>query len=145
MARPQEYTTEQFIEVLNLMGVEGITLKKAAERFGIAYSTVKLRIAADDGLSALYARAREEFAQEMVSRMMEIAETQEDVQRARLMCDNIKWYAARVLPKQFGDRQEIEHTGKAFERALPDSIETARRVAFMLEDVSRKLEVTQVH
>jgi len=34
-----------------------------------------------------------------------------DVQRARLMVDCIKWEAARVLPKEFGDKIQQEHTG----------------------------------
>jgi hypothetical protein len=41
--------------------------------------------------------------------MQNIAETVEDVSRAKLLCDNIKWEAARVSPKKYGDR--ITHGG----------------------------------
>ena len=47
-----------------------------------------------------HARARQrEYAEARVAEMQNIAETVEDVARAKLMCDNIKWETARVAPK----------------------------------------------
>lgn len=54
----------------------------------------------------MHARAREEYAEARVAEMQRIAETVEDVSRAKLLCDNIKWEAARVSPKKYGDRIE---------------------------------------
>jgi len=34
------------------------------------------------------------------------------VQRDRLIGDTLKWYASKVLPNEYGDKLEIEHTGK---------------------------------
>ena len=34
------------------------------------------------------------------------------VQRDRLIGDTLKWYASKVLPQEYGDKLEIEHTGK---------------------------------
>lgn len=34
------------------------------------------------------------------------------VQRDRLKVDSKKWLLSKLLPKQYGDKQEIEHTGK---------------------------------
>ena len=34
------------------------------------------------------------------------------VQRDRLIGDTLKWYASKILPQEYGDKLEIEHTGK---------------------------------
>lgn len=34
------------------------------------------------------------------------------VQRDRLIGDTLKWYASKILPNEYGDKLEIEHTGK---------------------------------
>jgi len=54
----------------------------------------------------MHARAREEYAEARVAEMQRIAETVEDVGRAKLLCDNIKWEACRIAPKKYGDRIE---------------------------------------
>jgi hypothetical protein len=129
--RPPTHSDNQLAEVLALMGSEGLTLKEAAAKRKVPYSTIKGRIAASPSLSALYARAREEYAEEMVHRMNGIAREEKDVQRARLLCDNIKWNASRVLPKQYGDKQQLEHSGDVTEPVITPN-ERARRLAFWL-------------
>lgn len=59
----------------------------------------------------------------------------EHVQRSRLRVDTRKWVLAKMLPKVFGDKQVLEHTGKdggAIEIADSDRLDQARRVAFAL-------------
>lgn len=34
------------------------------------------------------------------------------VQRDRLIGDTLKWYASKIIPQEYGDKLEIEHTGK---------------------------------
>jgi hypothetical protein len=48
---------------------------------------------------------------ELVDRLDELATTTPDVQRARLLCDNIKWVAPKLSPRQYGERLDvmIEH------------------------------------
>lgn len=36
----------------------------------------------------------------------------EHINRSRLRVDTRKWIASKLKPKKYGDRQEIEHTGK---------------------------------
>jgi hypothetical protein len=36
----------------------------------------------------------------------------QDVQRARLMVDTRKWVLSKLIPKKYGDRQQIDHTGE---------------------------------
>lgn len=90
---------------------EGKTLKECVAKQQLAYMVAWHSIHGDDDLSELYARARESYAHAKVQQIHEVAETEPDVQRARLKCDNIKWEAAKVLPKVFGDKLDINHGG----------------------------------
>jgi hypothetical protein len=101
---------DKLIEALGMMG-EGKTLKQALTELGVKYTTGWTAIHADEELTELYARAREAYAHVIVQKLHEVAMNEPDVQRARLMCDNIKWEACKVLPKVYGDKQQLEHSG----------------------------------
>ena len=68
--------------------------------------------AAKPDLAEQYARARARQADHYAEQIVEIADRAEDANLARLQIDARKWVASRLLPKKWGDRQEIEHTGK---------------------------------
>lgn len=68
--------------------------------------------AAKPDLADQYARARERQAEHYASEIIEIADTADDAQIARLQIDARKWVASKLLPKVYGDKQEIEHSGK---------------------------------
>lgn len=85
----------------------GSTLKKSCELSGVDYVNVVKRIHASESLKQLYACAREGYTHYRVQEMHDIAADKDiDPQRARLMVDCIKWEAARVIPKQYGDKIE---------------------------------------
>ncbi len=108
IGRPRQFPDEQIEQAFSLMAEEGVSLKAACQAVGIAYDATRQRIYNDQRLSSLHARAREDYLDVRVQEMNEIAKTEPDVQRARLMCDNIKWEAARVLRKKYGDRLEVD-------------------------------------
>lgn len=107
----QTVTDEQIVELIGELGETGISLKAACDAHKLVYRTVMNRIRSSEELSALDARARQDYVRVRARQLNEVAEKEPDVQRARLMCDNIKWEAARVLPKEFGDRIVNEHEG----------------------------------
>lgn len=104
---------------------DGKTLKSCLIEQGVKYTTGWDAIHADQELSGLYARAREAYAHAIVQKLNEVADTEEDVARARLKCDNIKWEACKVLPKVYGDKQQLDVTGnitvEAVSYAAPDT------------------------
>lgn len=53
-----------------------------------------------------------------------------DVQRARLMADTAKWRAAKLFPKDYGDRVHLEHSGSITfnDRTDEDLIELMREM-----------------
>ena len=65
-----------------------------------------------EDFSPQYARAREIGYRAMEDGILEIADDKEgDVQRARLQIDARKWLMSKALPKVYGDKVALEHTG----------------------------------
>jgi len=59
--------------------------------------------------SDMYARAREVQADVLADEVIEIADTEPDPNRARVMIDARKWLASKLRPKKYGDRVELDH------------------------------------
>jgi hypothetical protein len=61
-----------------------------------------------------YSRARDHQADALAEEGLETGRmaTQENAAAARVHLESIKWFAGKVAPKKYGDRQQIEHTGK---------------------------------
>lgn len=93
------------------------SVAKACKEVGIAESTFYLWLAADDELSEEYARARKAISFKNENDIEEVAAQAADGQMpsdvARVVIDAKKWLAGKRNPKVYGDKQEIEHTGKA--------------------------------
>lgn len=60
-----------------------------------------------------YAKACDTRADELFDELEEIARTEEDVSRARLIVDTRKWYLSKVMPKKYGDKMDLTTDGKA--------------------------------
>lgn len=103
-----EVTVAMIEEVIARLA-DGLTLKQSCKKSKLSYTNIVRRIGDDPGLKQLHARAREEYVRSRVQDMHDIAKNPKiEPARARLMMDAIKWEAARVLPKEFGDRVQQE-------------------------------------
>jgi hypothetical protein len=54
-----------------------------------------------------YARAREAQADAIFEECLEIADTCEDTQKARLQVETRKWMAGKMRPRKYGDKLEL--------------------------------------
>jgi hypothetical protein len=104
----------------------GLSLRKAAEQLGMAPSTVLLW-AKESPFSEQYARAREVGYQLLADEILDISDdgrgdtwvdeegivrtNQDVVARSRLRVDSRKWMLSKMLPKIYGDKVDIEHSG----------------------------------
>jgi hypothetical protein len=101
--------TDEEIQAILMMLGDGLTLMQACKKAKRSYSNVVRRISASSELKQLHAMGREEYMRAQVQKMHDIAKNPRiEPARARLMMDAIKWEAARVLPKEFGDRVQQE-------------------------------------
>jgi hypothetical protein len=89
-----------------------------------------------------YARAREEQAENLAEEIFEIAddgsndymtitkgnvrynvEDKEVTSRSKLRVDARKWYLSKVLPKKYGDKLDLNHSGSMTTKVIHDDIE----------------------
>ncbi len=107
-------------------------------------STVRRWVLEDigPGFAAEYTRARELQAHKLAEEIRQIADTPEEgstitikadggteekrgdmIEHRRLKIDARKWYLSKVLPKVYGDKQQIEHSGSI---SLAETLRAAR-------------------
>ena len=91
---------------------EGKTFSHSCRQKKVTRNSIRLLIGSDKDLQSEYVRARENFADAVAESMFEIEKKEKDPIRARLMCDNRKWYVARTHPRQYGERLTQELVGK---------------------------------
>lgn len=91
----------------------GKSLRQICEAEGMpSRSTVQKWLTEDAGLSDQYARARSLQADHYAEEIIEIADNtsaQSDHNRDRLRIDARKWVAAKLAPKKYGDKLDVEH------------------------------------
>jgi hypothetical protein len=88
-------------------------------------NTMYKRLANDEAFREKYAHARDLQADREFDEIRNIADlaTPEDVQVARLRIDARKWRAAKLRPKVYGDKIDVEHSGGVTITLPPDSRE----------------------
>lgn len=123
--RPRKYTESLAKQVLNRLS-EGKSLASIArERDMPSRTTVYQWIREDvEGFANRYALAKEEASDALYEELMEICDQEEDVARARLKVDTIKWMLGKQKPKKYGEKQTVEHT---LHNDLPERLEAAMR------------------
>ena len=64
----------------------------------------------NDSFLNQYTRARKEQADFYAQEIVDIADTEEDPQRAKIRIDARKWVASKLKGSLYGDKQSIDHT-----------------------------------
>lgn len=131
MARPSEFTQETADRICEGL-VEGQSLRSICLADDMpSASTVCRWLAANAVFREQYAHARDAQADTLTDEMLDIADDGSNdwmekknaegavvgveyngdaVQRSKLRIDTRKWYASKLAPKKYGDRQVLEHT-----------------------------------
>lgn len=129
--RPSDYTEKKGQEICALIA-EGLSLRQIASREGMPDKVTILRwLVRHEEFRPHYAHAREMQAEHFADEILEIADdgtndwmrreredgsteealNHEHITRSRLRVDARKWLMAKMAPKKYGDKQEIEHKG----------------------------------
>lgn len=154
MARPSEFTKEVADEICERIS-NGESLRAIClDEHMPGKSTVFRWLAADQVFQDQYTRAREAQAETLADEMVDIAddghndwmeknfgedtrwvENGEAIRRSALRIDTRKWVAARLLPKKYGDKTQLEHTGK-MEVTDTDSRQLSRAILAVLSEAT---------
>lgn len=153
--RPTAHTPELATQICQHIA-DGLSLRRIAELPGMPAKSTILKWAVEDvnGFSDQYEKARRIQAQALADEIFDIADdgsndwvekqdqngptgdsilNTEHVQRSRLRLDTRKWYLSKVLPKIYGDKQHVEHSGGiTVDDNLTDE-QRAERVAAILD------------
>jgi hypothetical protein len=101
---------------------EGNSLRSITQVDGMpSLEAVRLWLRTKEDFLAQYMRAREEQADHYADEIIDIADTEEDPNIARVRIDARKWVAAKLKPKRYGDKLDIDHT-TAGEKITPTII-----------------------
>ena len=112
--RPSKYTAQIADDIIDRIR-EGESLAQICRTEGYpTEGTVRGWAVQDrEGFSTRYDEASRIRAHAFADQVIAIADDPTlEAAKARLMCDARKWVACKLLPKIYGDKQEIEHTGK---------------------------------
>ena len=124
------YDPEKVAVILKRMSA-GESQDPVCKSVGIGPTTFREWVLDDvDGLSVKYARAKELQLQVWADEIKDLSDacrlgvktvtsakdgttvTEADmVERAKLQIDSRKWLLSKLVPKKYGDRQEVEHSG----------------------------------
>lgn len=131
--------TQDLADAICARLAEGWTLRQVCREPGMPSPASVRRWAADNSRFATqYARARESGYQAMADELVDIADDgqndwmdreprngdtlrvvdEECVKPSQLRVDTRKWLLAKALPKVYGDKQTLEHTGAGFKDLL---------------------------
>jgi hypothetical protein len=125
------------LEVLCLMADEGLSTNKSLAAVGMLWGTF-CRWCGDDPANAeMYVRAREVLLERMAHEIHDIADTPVEgvtttvkpggvieerrgdmIEHRRLQIESRKWLLAKLMPRKYGDKQQIEHSGRVGLEAL---------------------------
>ena len=122
------FSEELFDTICNRMA-SGESLREICDEKDMPSQTSVFRwLAADEGLSERYARAREAQQETHLEQMFAIADgaTPATVNVDRLRVDVRKWVMSKLAPKKYGDKLDVTSGGK---RVSQPTIVTLRGVA----------------
>jgi len=106
--RPPNPSTPQIKARICLEIAEGKSLRNICLADDMPNAdTIRVWLALDAEFSAQYARAREEQADYYADEIIEIADTAEDANLARLRIDARKWKASKLRPKKYGEKLDL--------------------------------------
>lgn len=114
--------------------IEVNSLRRALELHGISRQVFHAAIAQVPNFAQEYMSAQAAVAEDLAEEIIEIADTEEDAQKARNRIDARRWYAGKIKPHKFGDRIDIQVTQVVdLKSAIDEAINRARPVRDLTE------------
>ena len=117
VGRPTKYTEEVAAEICKRLS-DGESLRHICGSEHLPdRETIRRWLRDDESFRGRYARAREDSADAFADRMlshcddMEAADSMTRVQGLKESSQNLRWLAAVMKPRVYGDLQKLEHSG----------------------------------
>ena len=118
MGRPTAYT-DKLAQEICVRILEGQSLSKVCKSDDMpARSSVNKWLSENTNFSDNYVRACRIRRENRFEDLDEVVDTTEDVQRARLKVDVIKWQLSKEEPKKYGDKMQVDNTHRIVQPIL---------------------------
>lgn len=128
--RPSSYTDEAGKRICELLASGKPLTPRVTKEYGLPDPTTIYRWTEDNEAFRLeYTRARQYQAHVYADEIIELSDTAEDAGIAKLQIDTRKWYASKIIPKLYGDKQLVDVTtdiGATAAKVLMDLTQQAR-------------------
>lgn len=134
---------EVFEDILfRMMNGEAITTICSDEKMP-HYSVFMKWVQSDQELFDSYARARAIQADYFFDQMVDIADHDPDINRARMRVDARKWHTSKISPRKYGDRLMAQLDATVTHQVKPDlsglSVEAREELRNILIEQMRKV------
>ncbi len=112
MARPSDYTEAKVDEICFQLS-QGKSLTSILKQEGMPHYVTCMRwLDQNETFRNKYARAREHQAEYVGEETLEICDNDSiPSDQKRIMVDTRKWYASKMLPKKYGNNDNLNLTG----------------------------------
>lgn len=133
--RPTKYSFELAEKICHRVATSSDGLTKICGEFDVDHATVSRWKQNNLEFRDMYARAKEEQVELLVEEILSISDESKNdtltvegketanhewISRSRLRVDSRKWLAAKLLPKKYGDKLDIEHKVVKLGKELAD-------------------------
>jgi len=149
--RPPSYTKAKADAICFEISTTSKSILSICKELNIGYRTVMRWISENEEFRQAYARAKEDQADVLAEEIISIAdeshsdllavdewgnriENKEFVNRSRLRIDARKWVAAKLKPKKYSDKVDVNHSGGITNTNITVTPEEAKQIAKYLED-----------
>jgi len=126
MARHSSYTEEAAEKICDWLSSGGSLLEYTKQEGSPEERTIYRWLSVNEEFRQKYARARDLQAEREAERIVQIADDFEiPPEHKRYMIDARKWTASKLLPKKYGDKLDLEHSGEIivkFEHSTPQKV-----------------------
>lgn len=113
--RPSIYTDELALAICDLIE-DGLSLRKICAKDDMPNrASVNKWLNENTAFSDQYARSCKVRRENKFEEMYEIAEKTEEIPRARLLVDVLKWQLSKEEPKKYGDKIDMTSGGEKIE------------------------------
>lgn len=113
--RPTDYNEEVATKICELIA-DGNSVRTICAMEGMpSRASIILWLTKHEEFSVQYARACAVRQEEKFDEIRDIAANTEDVQRARLLVDVVKWQLSKEAPKKYGDKLDMTSGGEKLE------------------------------
>lgn len=121
LGRPSSYTPAKAQLICYLLQ-EGNGLAKACEIAKLEYRTVVRWLNEREDFRQSYAQARQTQADYYADSILEVidnaASTRDEIERAKIKAEALKWIASKLKPRQYGDKLDLTSDGQRIERPI---------------------------